>query len=321
MRRLIIPNLIRLTQPPSTNISTRRRFLKLSTKQQALTKLRSSTPINRQEDQYESIESDHRQEEGEGEAGLSQADYLKEFGFNEESLSILQSEGFITSSESYQEHLDSYIDSNTSAAGEEYDYEGLHTAAEWEEFKNSYTFSPSSSSSSSSSPSLKPPSKSKPKRLPNKSKSSTPRPSGTTSTRPIPTPLPSVPYSPPDPSQSSSNSSTQPPLINPYRPLLTPSYPWPQPHEFPLRSSNDWRLSSPILSRTSIEEPVDLYLPQESELIKAVGHNKLVGVGPDCAREARRWKLTKDESWSEKHSVPKDEGRGQWASGDAYVKK
>ncbi|KAM0747776.1 P-loop containing nucleoside triphosphate hydrolase protein [Meredithblackwellia eburnea MCA 4105] len=107
--------------------------------------------------------------------------------------------------------------------------------------------------------------------------------------------------------------------ISPYRPPARPSTPR-QPHDFPLLSRNDWRLSSPLpLPRPSLWEPPNLLQAARSNQVPT-GVNKLVGVGLDPGAETRRYSSTKDERWGWKVRVPESE-KGGWLSCDEYIKK
>lgn len=102
--------------------------------------------------------------------------------------------------------------------------------------------------------------------------------------------------------------------IKPYRPLTPRASP--QPHDSPLLSRYDWRLSSPLSpgrNRTSFDPP-NLY--RAPKLTKQ-GHNRLLGVGLEAAMEARRWSGVSEEQWGWKTTVPSGE-KGKWASCDAY---
>lgn len=112
-------------------------------------------------------------------------------------------------------------------------------------------------------------------------------------------------------------------LINPYSPAppppsLDPSPATPlQPHQVPLTSRYDWRLSSPLRrpSRTRPSAPPPLWAPTSLAL---QGHNRFVGVGVEPARTARGGAaIRREEAWGWKVKVPESE-RGEWASADAY---
>lgn len=119
--------------------------------------------------------------------------------------------------------------------------------------------------------------------------------------------------------------------ITPYQPFLALSTP-PQPHDFPLLSRSDWRLLSPVLPRTQLDEPPDLYEPLSDPaglfktdgsqlLTTSAGHNKMIGVGLDPFREAARYFGTEGEDWGWKKRIGTATGSDDWDSADAYIEK
>lgn len=104
--------------------------------------------------------------------------------------------------------------------------------------------------------------------------------------------------------------------IQPYRPVLS-VYRSPsdllQPHERPVLSRFDWRLSAPVPLNPR-GSPPSYY--RKTDLVKQ-GSNRLVGVGLDAAREAFRREATEDEPWGWKVPVPPNQ-KGTWPSCDAY---
>jgi hypothetical protein len=132
-------------------------------------------------------------------------------------------------------------------------------------------------------------------------------------------------------------------LLTPYIPRPQPSppsllgiqkhnpHPYPQPHDLPLLSRTDWRLSAPppphplastssafppILSYAS-KRPRSLSARQRKGRLTSSGENLVLGVGPNPQKEALRWSGTKDEAWGWKVKVP-DKERADWKSADAY---
>jgi len=100
-----------------------------------------------------------------------------------------------------------------------------------------------------------------------------------------------------------------------------PVHPSPQPHEVPLDSRSDWRLSSP-LRRYLRPSPPSLYSRSENDT-KSQGHNRLLGVGLETSRIARSYKsrdVEGAEAWGWKVKV-KDSEKGSWTSADQYRKR
>ncbi|GAA6021532.1 hypothetical protein JCM11491_006473 [Sporobolomyces phaffii] len=98
-------------------------------------------------------------------------------------------------------------------------------------------------------------------------------------------------------------------------------HPSPQPHEFPLVSRSDWRLSSP-LRRYLRSNPASLYSRLENDT-KAQGHNFLVGVGIETSRITKSFRspeVAGSEPWGWKVKV-KEAERGGWPAADLYRKR
>lgn len=111
--------------------------------------------------------------------------------------------------------------------------------------------------------------------------------------------------------------------IKPFRPTFTPSSTLPpQPHEHPLLSRFDWRLSAPLSPpRWHPQQPPSLSsLIPSSRGLGTSGKNKLIGVGLETYFESRRWRDSKDETWGWKLKVPAGEV-GEWLSCDEWKKK
>ncbi|GAA6064109.1 hypothetical protein JCM10212_002486 [Sporobolomyces blumeae] len=110
------------------------------------------------------------------------------------------------------------------------------------------------------------------------------------------------------------------PSLVPYAPSIHPS---PQPHEVPLVSRTDWRLSSP-LRKFIRSSPSSLYARTEETSTKALGHNRLVGVGVETGRIAlgpkARGAADQSETWGWKVKVPESE-KGTWIAADLYRKR
>lgn len=118
--------------------------------------------------------------------------------------------------------------------------------------------------------------------------------------------------------------------LEPYLPpplSSAPSLPSPpshylEPHFTPLLSRQDWRLSSPLrrFLRTS---PPPLFSLSETDTMP-LGHGRLVGVGVQAARSARRGLIGKEargeEGWGWKVRVPEGE-RGKWDDAEGYEKR
>jgi hypothetical protein len=117
-----------------------------------------------------------------------------------------------------------------------------------------------------------------------------------------------------------------PNTISPYLALPPPLFPCPvhpspQPHELPLVSRSDWRLSSP-LRRYLRSNPPSLYSRLENDT-KAQGHNRFVGVGVETCRISKSHRsrdVEGSEPWGWKTKVKESE-RGGWASADLYRKR
>lgn len=112
------------------------------------------------------------------------------------------------------------------------------------------------------------------------------------------------------------------PYIVPAPPAVScPVHPSPQPHEVPLVSRSDWRLSSP-LRRYLRSDPPSLYSRMENDT-KAQGHNRLVGIGVEPGRTARgpnSREVEGSEPWGWKIKVKESE-RGSWPAADTYRKR
>ncbi|GAA6033624.1 hypothetical protein JCM8097_004355 [Rhodosporidiobolus ruineniae] len=93
-----------------------------------------------------------------------------------------------------------------------------------------------------------------------------------------------------------------------------------EPDHLPLTHRYDWRLSSPLrrFLRTS---PPPLFSLEETATLP-LGHGRLVGVGPEAARIARKAiAMRSEEQWGWKVRVPAEKERGEWAAADAYKKR
>ncbi|GAA5962773.1 hypothetical protein JCM21900_006498 [Sporobolomyces salmonicolor] len=111
--------------------------------------------------------------------------------------------------------------------------------------------------------------------------------------------------------------------ISPYLPPLSKetyaSHGPAQPHELPLLSRSDWRLSSP-LRRQIRSTPPPLWSRTETDT-KSQGHNRLVGVGPGAARVGRgQHAVEGEERWGWKTKVMGAE-KGEWKDADTYRKR
>ena len=132
-------------------------------------------------------------------------------------------------------------------------------------------------------------------------------------------------------------------LVTPIRPFVPfgfPTYDPIQPHEIPLTSRNDWRLSSP-LTRLHRDLKVKPPPPKLSILSKfkdppivppslwfaragfpnsaLQGMNRLVGVGLEPSEEGNRWAKDSHEKWGWKTPVPESE-KGEWIALDEWRK-
>jgi len=108
-------------------------------------------------------------------------------------------------------------------------------------------------------------------------------------------------------------------LISPFVPAAAPADADKslEPHQIPLTSRYDWRLSSPLRSqtRTRPDSPPTLWAHASTAL---QGHNRLVGVGVEPGRTARGGaQIRREEAWGWKIRVPENES-GAWLSADAY---
>ncbi|GAA5983326.1 hypothetical protein JCM5350_003073 [Sporobolomyces pararoseus] len=114
--------------------------------------------------------------------------------------------------------------------------------------------------------------------------------------------------------------------VSPYVALSPPTspcsvHPSPQPHELPLVSRSDWRLSSP-LRRYLRSSPPSLYSRLENDT-KSQGHNRFVGVGVEPGRTTKSYKSKDAESsepWGWKAKVKESE-KGSWPAADLYRKR
>lgn len=107
--------------------------------------------------------------------------------------------------------------------------------------------------------------------------------------------------------------------IQPYVPPKASTSTLPkQPHDYPLLSRSDWRLSSPLFPIPARSRSTPEHLAKARDL-KRQGHNLLVGVGMQPAAEAARFQGTRDERWGWRLSVPEEE-KGGWPSCDVYRK-
>ncbi|GAA5923692.1 uncharacterized protein JCM15063_003730 [Sporobolomyces koalae] len=114
--------------------------------------------------------------------------------------------------------------------------------------------------------------------------------------------------------------------VSPYipPPVLLPScpvHPSPQPHEVPLLSRSDWRLSSP-LRKVFRSNPYSLFSRYENDT-KSQGHNHLVGVGIETSRISKSYRhkdVEGSEPWGWKTKVNPSE-RGDWPAADLYRKR
>ncbi|BGP44197.1 hypothetical protein JCM10450v2_000006 [Rhodotorula kratochvilovae] len=106
-----------------------------------------------------------------------------------------------------------------------------------------------------------------------------------------------------------------PALIAPYLPHISLSPTSSSPAAQPLLSRHDWRLSSP-LRRFVRSSPPPLFSRAETDT-RALGHNKLLGVGVDAARIGKHALVRGEEQWGWKVRVPETE-RGKWDDADAY---
>ena len=116
-------------------------------------------------------------------------------------------------------------------------------------------------------------------------------------------------------------SNTVLPYLVPDPLPLCPVHPSPQPHELPLVSRSDWRLSSP-LRKYLRSSPPSLYSRAENDT-KSQGHNRLVGIGLETSRIARSYKsrdVEGAEPWGWKVKVKESE-KGTWTSADQYRKR
>ncbi|GAA5867609.1 hypothetical protein JCM1840_002569 [Sporobolomyces johnsonii] len=114
-----------------------------------------------------------------------------------------------------------------------------------------------------------------------------------------------------------------PDTLSPYLPPLSPetsaSDGPPQPHELPLLSRSDWRLSSPLRRRVR-STPPPLWSRTETDT-RSQGHNRLVGVGVEAARLGRSMQaLEGEEYWGWKLKV-KGAEKGKWKAADSYRKR
>lgn len=132
-------------------------------------------------------------------------------------------------------------------------------------------------------------------------------------------------------------------LVTPIRPFVPfgfPTYDPIQPHEIPLTSRNDWRLSSPLTRlhrdlkvkppppRLSIFSkfkdppivPPSLWFARPGYPNSALqGMNRLVGVGLEPSEEGNRWAKESHEKWGWRTPVP-DSEKGEWIALDEWRK-
>ncbi|GAA6019068.1 hypothetical protein JCM10207_006307 [Rhodosporidiobolus poonsookiae] len=122
------------------------------------------------------------------------------------------------------------------------------------------------------------------------------------------------------PAERLSHTSLSPyvPLPAPTASSCTPSAPL-EPHHSPLLSRHDWRLSSP-LRRFLRSTPPPLWSQEETATLP-LGHGRLVGVGVEAARIARKGTSREEEQWGWKVRVPAERERGEWEAADVYKQR